>query len=58
MRIVMKNAKGTTKMEVTSVEKASLPDSVFAPPEGWQKIDLGGMMGGFMPGGRPPSGNN
>jgi Domain of unknown function (DUF4412) len=58
MRMVMKNAKGTTKMEVTSVEKGSLPDSLFAPPDGWQKFDLGGMMGGMMPGGRPPSGNN
>jgi hypothetical protein len=46
-------------MEVISVEKTSLPDSLFAPPEGWQ--DIGAMMGGAMPGGFPgvrPGGSN
>ena len=50
------------RLEVTSVEKTSLPDSLFAPPDGWRKFDLGAMMGGAMPGGfpgaRPSDGNN
>jgi hypothetical protein len=62
LRVVANNGKGTFKLEVTSVEKASLPDSQFTPPEGWTKFDMGSMMGGAMPGGfpgaRPPSGNN
>lgn len=50
------------RLEVTSVEKTSLPDSDFAAPAGWRKFDLGAMMGGAMPGGfpgaRPSDGNN
>lgn len=58
MRVVSTSSRGTTKMEVTAVEKASLPDSLFAPPEGWTPFSVGGMMGGGFPGMRPPSGNN
>lgn len=54
MRVVMTGPKGTTKMEVTAIEKGSMPDSLFAPPEGWQKFDMGGMMGGMMGGGGYP----
>jgi hypothetical protein len=46
------------KLEVTSVEKTSLPDSLFAAPDGWRKFDLGGMMGGMFPGARPSDGSN
>jgi hypothetical protein len=63
MRVVTTmNGTQKFKLEVTAVEKMSLPDSEFAPPEGWRKFDLGSMMGGGMPGGfpgsRPPGGNN
>ena len=62
MRVVGTNDKGSFKMEVTEVNKTSLPDSLFAPPEGWQKFDLGSMLGGGIrggyPGGPPPGGNN
>jgi hypothetical protein len=62
MRVVSNSSKGTFKLEVTAVNKTSLPDSLFAPPEGWQKFDLGSIMGGAMrggfPGGPPPGGNN
>ncbi len=59
MRVVGTNEKGTFKMEVTAINKTSLPDSLFAAPEGWQKFDLGSIMGGGgFPGGRPPGGSN
>lgn len=45
MRVIVHGDKGTTKMEVTSVEKESLPDSLFSVPEGWR--DLSSMMGGM-----------
>jgi hypothetical protein len=39
------------RMEVTSIDKSTLPDSLFAPPAGYQKFDMGAMMqGGGMPG--------
>ena len=60
MRVLGNTSKGQVRMEVTSVQKTSLPDSLFAPPDGWRKFDLGGMMGGMggFPGARPQSGNN
>ncbi|HXQ81499.1 MAG TPA: DUF4412 domain-containing protein [Opitutaceae bacterium] len=62
MRVVAtKGGQGTFRLEVTSVQKVSVPDSEFAPPEGWRKLDIGAMMGGALPGGFPgarPSGNN
>jgi hypothetical protein len=59
MRVVSNDNGKQFRMEVISVEKTSLPDSLFAPPEGWQ--DIGAMMGGAMPGGFPgvrPGGSN
>lgn len=62
MRVVTTaGGKGTFRLDVTKVEKASVPDSDFAPPEGWQKFDIGSMMGGALPGGFPgarPGGSN
>jgi hypothetical protein len=63
MRVVTSaNGKEKFRLEVTSVEKGSLPDSLFTPPSDWRKFDLGSMMGGAMPGGfpgaRPADGNN
>lgn len=62
MRVVSSSSKGTFRFEVTSVEKTSLPDSLFSPPDGWRKFDMGAMMGGAMPGGfpgsRPTGGDN
>jgi hypothetical protein len=62
MRVVAtRNGEGTFRHDVTSVEKVRIPDSEFAPPEGWRKLDIGAMMGGAMPGGFPgtrPGGNN
>lgn len=61
LRVVATNAKGTFRLDVTSVQKQAEPDSEFAAPEGWRKLDIGAMMGGAMPGGFPgarPGGNN
>jgi hypothetical protein len=62
MRVISTSSKGTFRLDVTAVNKASLPDSLFGPPDGWQKFDLGGLMGagmpGGFPGGRPPGGSN
>ena len=62
MRVVSSNSKGTFRLEVTSVQKMSLPDSDFAAPDGWRKFDMGAMMGGAMqggyPGARPSPGDN
>ena len=61
MRVVTTGAKGAFRLEVTKVEKLSVPDSDFAPPEGWQKLDIASMMGGALPGGFPGArqgGNN
>lgn len=54
LRVVTTSAKGqeTTRMDAVSVEKKSLPDSDFTPPAGWQKLDMGAMMRGMMPGAR------
>jgi hypothetical protein len=63
MRVVVnEGGKEKFRMDVTSVEKTSLPDSLFEAPEGWRKLDLGGMMGGMFqggfPGAKPADGNN
>jgi hypothetical protein len=39
------------RMDVTAIEPKSLPASFFAPPAGYQKFDMGGMMKGL--GGNP-----
>ncbi len=47
------NGKEAYKMTVTKVEKKSLPESMFQPPEGFMKMTLPAGMGGMMfPGGR------
>jgi hypothetical protein len=45
-----KGGKENFRMEVTAIDKAKLPDSLFAPPAGYQKFDMGGMMKGLMQG--------
>ena len=35
---------------VRSLALEPLPDSLFAPPAGYQKFDMGNMMKGMMPG--------
>jgi len=54
LRVVGTENGRSFRMDVTAVEKTSIPDSTFAPPDGWQKFDMGSMMqgmgaGGFMP---------
>lgn len=44
-------SKQQFRLEVTAVEPKSLPASYFAPPAGYQKFDMGGMMQGM--GGNP-----
>lgn len=52
MRVVSgAGSKEKFRLDVTAVEPKSLPDSQFAPPEGYQKFDMGGMMQGM--GGNP-----
>jgi hypothetical protein len=63
LRVVTnEGGKEKFRMEATSVNKTSLPDSVFMPPDGWRKLDLGSMFGGalqgLIPGGRSSDGNN
>jgi hypothetical protein len=55
LRVVSRDAKDrqTFKMEATKIEPGSLPDSLFAPPAGYQKFqmpDLGGMLKGLKGG--------
>ncbi len=60
MRVITTGTDGKqSKMEVTAVDKKTLPDSVFQPPADFRKFDLGAMMQGMgLPGGmRPPQGN-
>jgi len=51
MRVVSTDKEGKKfKLEVTSVEKQSLSDSLFEAPDGWRKFDMGAMLGGAMSG--------
>jgi len=48
-----KAGKETFRMETTAINKQSLPDSLFTPPAGYKKFDMGGMgemMKGMIPG--------
>ncbi len=48
-----KAGKETFRMETTAINKQSLPDSLFTPPAGYQKLEMGGMgdmMKGMIPG--------
>ncbi len=51
LRVVGKDKSGkeSFRMETTAINEQSLPDSMFAPPPGYQKMDMGGMMKGIMP---------
>ncbi len=58
----LEGPQGDVRMEVTAVQ-ATEPARLGVPrrPEGYQKFDLGSMMGGAFPGGFPglkPGGNN
>ena len=52
LRVITKDASGKqlSKMEATKVEPGSLPDSLFAPPAGFQKFDMPNMGGMFKGG--------
>lgn len=54
LRVVGKDKSGkeSFRMEVTAVDKRSLPDSLFTPPADYKKFDMGGMMKGMIPGAR------
>lgn len=51
LRVITRDAakKELFKLEATSVEKQALPDSLFAPPADYRKLDMGGMMNGMVP---------
>ncbi len=48
LRVVTRDARGreTFRLEARKIEPGKLPDALFAPPEGFQKMSLP-MMGGF-----------
>jgi hypothetical protein len=48
--VTSEGGKEKFRLEVTSVDKMSLPDSLFMPPDGWRKFDLGALMGGMFQG--------
>ena len=45
-----KGGKESFRMEATAIDKQKLPASLFAAPDDFQKLDLGGMMRGMIPG--------
>lgn len=49
LRVISRTSGGkeTFKMEATKIEPGSLPATLFQPPAGWQKFDMGGMLKGF-----------
>jgi len=53
MRVVTRDAKGVeqSRMEVTKIDKTSLPDSLFST-EGYSEFQMPGFGGGFNPFGR------
>ncbi|MBW8782137.1 MAG: DUF4412 domain-containing protein [Verrucomicrobia bacterium] len=50
LRVIGRTPDGTAhfRMEVVSMEKQPLPDSFFAPPAGYQKIDVGILLRGGL----------
>jgi hypothetical protein len=52
LRVVGKDKKNaeTFRMEVTAIQKESLPESLFTPPADYKSFDMGGMMKGIMQG--------
>jgi hypothetical protein len=49
LRTVVREKRTETRMEVVSVEKTRLPDSLFIPPAGYQRMEMPGL-GGMLPG--------
>lgn len=47
LRVISRDSKGkeTLRMEATKIEAGSLPDSLFAPPAGYEKFSMPGMGG-------------
>ena len=52
LRVITRDGAGkqTYKMEATKIEAGSLPNSLFSPPEGFQKFDMPNMGGMFKGG--------
>jgi hypothetical protein len=44
-----KSGKESFRMEATAIDRTRLPDELFAPPAGYRKFDMGGMMKGMIP---------
>lgn len=60
LRVVTRDQGGKEnfRLEATEIEKQTLSAALFAPPPGYQKLDMGGMMQGMpgipgLPGRRP-----
>lgn len=51
LRVISRDAAGkqSFKMEATKIEPGSLPDSLFVPPEGFQKFSMPNLGGMFKP---------
>ncbi|GAB1488184.1 hypothetical protein MASR2M8_06290 [Opitutaceae bacterium] len=52
LRVIGKNNRGREqfRLDVTAIDKQSLPDSEFIAPADYQRFDMGGGMGGMMKG--------
>jgi len=51
LKTIMKDKRGrVSTMEVVSLEKVSLPDSLFVPPADYQKFTMPGGLGNLIPG--------
>ncbi len=53
LRVISRDAAGkqSFKMEATKIAPGSLPDSLFAPPAGYQKFEMPNLGNMFKPGG-------
>jgi hypothetical protein len=45
-----KSNRESFRMEVTAIQKETLPDALFTPPADYKSFDMGGMMKGIMQG--------
>jgi len=52
LRVVGKNRRGREqyRLEVTAIDRQPLADSLFSPPEGYERFDMGGMLKGALKG--------
>lgn len=60
LRVISTSTAGKQRfhLEVTAIDKGSLPDSLFTPPSDYQLFDMGNMMRGMgMPGQMHPPGD-